>query len=214
LNKPLPTWRRLAPGALLSMLVLTTAMHAGWAHDGEDHDHDHAKPASAPADNGPRAARQTDDFELVALLKGTTLTFYLDDVDTNEPVKDAKIELESEAFHTTAQQQLPGVYTATVSALLKPGRYPMTISVETAGKADLIDLTWDNTVENDDDGPRTGSGGKQGHRHEAAMRPGDLLGRHPWMWGLCTATLLLAAGLVLQARARSRLMPASDSTLS
>ncbi|MGE5452957.1 MAG: hypothetical protein ACM3VZ_14075 [Acidobacteriota bacterium] len=128
---------------LIAMLLIMAAGVAR-AHGGEDHDHDAptaAIAAAAPVGTMPRATAQTEAFELVAVLQGTppTLTLYVDRFDSNEPVAGATVELESGAFKAVAKPLAPGVYTVPGQAFSQPGRYPLTVSVQTDDAADLLD---------------------------------------------------------------------------
>ncbi|MDI1261116.1 hypothetical protein [Aquabacterium sp.] len=169
-----------------------------WAHGGEDHD----EPASAPVQVGqaPRAVAQTEDFELVAVLTGNAdghaggagattapvLTLYLDRFATNVPVAGATVELESGAFKAVAKQTAPGVYTVSGQAFARPGRYPLTVSVDSIDGADLLDTTLQY------DAPVA--------KADASAHP---VWRAPWAWGLGGALLLSAAG-VTWGRRRAR----------
>lgn len=123
----------------LAALLWGCAASPTWAHDGEDHG---AGPAPAPTvATAPRAAAQTDTFELVAALDGQTLTLTLDHFATNEPVANAQVELEAGPLKAMATPVAPGVYTVTTSHLVAPGKYPLTISVLAGDAADLLTTT-------------------------------------------------------------------------
>lgn len=125
-------------------MALACAPWSAWAHGGEDHGSE--APPAVGSTMAPRAYAQTEDFELVAQLQGTTLTLTLDSFATNTPVKDAQIEVESgTAFKAQAQQIAPGVYTAQADALAKPGRYALNFSVQAGDTADLLAATLDIT---------------------------------------------------------------------
>lgn len=134
-------------------MLACSALTVG-AHGGEDH----GEPAIAPIQVGavPRAAAQTDDFELVMVLTGAhapggpehdhpavspVLTLYLDRFATNVPVGGATVEVESGAFKAVAKQVEPGVYTVAGQAFAQPGRYPLTVSVQTDDGADLLETS-------------------------------------------------------------------------
>lgn len=159
---------------------------SAWAHGGEDHDH--GAPASAPVQMGqaPRASAQTEDFEMVAVLQGTppVLTLYVDRFARNEPVDGAIVELESGALKVVAKPVAPGVYTVPGQAFSQPGRYPLTVSVQTADGADLLDaiLQYEAPV-------------------AQAAAPG-LAGRGLWAWGAGVVALVTAASLARRRRTR------------
>ena len=136
---------------LIASALACTALTVS-AHGGEDHGE--AAAAPPPAQQAPRASAQTDDFELVAVLTGVhkpgasehehpaagpVLTLYLDHYAPNAPVAGATVEVESGAFKAVAQQVAPGEYTVAAVALAQPGRYPLTVSVQTQEGADLLD---------------------------------------------------------------------------
>lgn len=138
---------------LIACALAWGALTAG-AHGGEDH----GEAAAAPVQGGqaPRAAAQTDDFELVVVLTGAhasgepehdhptvqpVLTLYLDRFATNAPVGGATVEVESGAFKAEAKQVEPGVYTVSGQIFAKPGRYPLTVSVQTDDGADLLEAS-------------------------------------------------------------------------
>lgn len=122
--------------------VLASASWGACAHDGEDHGA--IAPPVMSAAVAPRAYAQTEDFELVAQLHGTTLTLTLDRFATNAPVADAQIEVESGAvLKAVAQQIAPGVYTVKADALAVPGKYPLSFSVQAGDTSDLLATTLD-----------------------------------------------------------------------
>ena len=88
------------------------------------------------------ATAHTEDFELVAVLVGQTLTLTLDHFATNAPVLDAQIEVESgSALKAVAQQVAPGVYALQSALFSVPGSYPLTFSVQAGDSADLLAAT-------------------------------------------------------------------------
>lgn len=94
----------------------------------------------------PRAYAQTEDFEMVAQLQGTTLTITLDRFATNTPVADAQIEVESGAvLKAQARQIAPGVYTVKADALATPGNHALSFSVQAGDASDLLATTLDTT---------------------------------------------------------------------
>lgn len=133
--------KRLITLLALAMFSLTLLPLPAWSHGGEDHGD---APASAsPADIAPRAVAQSEDFELVTVAMGGKLTLYLDRQDSNAPVAGAAIEVESGAFKAVAKEVEPGVYTLPGAAFAKPGKYPLTFSVQAGETADLLTATLD-----------------------------------------------------------------------
>ncbi len=107
-----------------------------------DAGHDHgATPSAAPVMLAPRIEAQSELFELVAILEGGRLTLYLDRFATNEPVSDARIEIESGAFKAVAQPGADNVYTAPGEAFAQPGLYPLVFTIQAADALDLLNGT-------------------------------------------------------------------------
>ena len=130
--------------ALLISLAIVLSASAAHAHGGEDHEHGPAVVAPAASQPTPRASAQTDSFELVAALQPgepPVLLLYLDDFDTNTPIPDAEVELESGPFKARAKAISPGVYAVPAGAFAQAGTYPLTVSVQAGERADLLDAT-------------------------------------------------------------------------
>ena len=107
-----------------------------------DEGHDHAGPAPAVSPTvAPRMETRSEAFELVAILDGGKLTLYLDRFATNEPVPNAKIEIEGGAFKAVAQAIGDGAYTAPADALARPGQYPLVFTVQAEDASDLLNGT-------------------------------------------------------------------------
>ena len=107
-----------------------------------DAGHDHgATPPAVPATLVPRIEAQSESFELLALLENGKLTLYLDRFATNEPVSNARIEIESGAFKAVAQPGADGVYTAPGEAFANPGQYPLVFTIQAADGSDLLNGT-------------------------------------------------------------------------
>lgn len=192
LNKGLG--RAFAGAAAAWVLILAAAPTSpAWAHEGHDHGDD-TPATTAPADKAPRASKRAEAFELVATMEGDTLTLHLDDADTNEPVRGAKVEIASGAFKAMASMQAPGVYTAAAPWLARPGRHAMTVSVKAGDKAGLMALGVETPAV---------AGGSSEEGGPAAHGPHRGLATGPWAWALGVAAVLAAAA-VLGLRARSR----------
>ena len=107
-----------------------------------DAGHDHgAAPAAAAATLAPRLEAQSEDFELVAVLADGKLTLYLDRFATNEPVPNAKIEIESGTYKVVARPGADKVYTAPGEWFTTPGQYPLVFTVQAGAETDLLSAT-------------------------------------------------------------------------
>ncbi len=123
-------------------LTLVAFSWGAWAHGGEDHGD--AAPAVIGATMAPRATAQTEDFELVAQVQGSTLTLTLDRFATNAPVLDAQIEVENGTrLKAMAKQIAPGVYALQAPLFASPGSYPLAFSVQAGDTTDLLAATLD-----------------------------------------------------------------------
>lgn len=124
--------------AFISFGVAATNVMAGPGHDHGD------APAAATGPALPRFTASSELFELVGVLDGKKLTVYLDHAPSNEPVKDAKLDLEIGNQKVTLAAHDVGEFEATLAAELKPGVYPITATVNTAKETDLLagELDW------------------------------------------------------------------------
>ena len=105
------------------------------AHGGED-DEAVAKPLDASL--APRFEVDSEAVELVGVLADKNLVIYLDHIDSNAPVEGAQIEVEGSGIKGTAMAMGDGVYQLPAAALSKPGKYPLTITVEAGDISDLL----------------------------------------------------------------------------
>ena len=123
----------------------------------------------------PHMEAATEDFELTAKLYGEELSVLLDRFATNEPVLNAKVELEYRGIKAVGQFHADhGDYSITdvhlLKALSQPGKHPLLFTVLAGNDSDLIEGTLEV--------PMTAA-----HAHGPAIN---------WLW-LIVAALLLAA---------------------
>jgi cobalt-zinc-cadmium efflux system membrane fusion protein len=108
------------------------------AHEG----HDHEAALAAPSQPGaPRLEALSNSFELVAMAQGGGLTIWLDRFETNEPVPDATIEVETPAGPQTASVQPDGTYRLPAPWSDKPGAYDLIFTVTAGGDVDMLTAT-------------------------------------------------------------------------
>jgi hypothetical protein len=162
----------------LSSLIFSTS---SFAHGADDHEH-----AAAPTNTiqmAPRAAAQTEDFELLAVLQGRHLVIYLDDFNTNQAIANAQIEISSntngQAFKAIAKQTSPGVYVIDLNAGVfeKAGKYPLTITVQAGELGDIMTTQLDIPEQHEDEIATSGFTFKT------------------WMWAALASLLLIAFGI-------------------
>ena len=132
---------------VLTALALATASGTASAHGDEPHG-DEPHPVATAAPGAPRLEAATDAFELVARLEEAGLTLFVNRFETNEPVLQAQVELESGALKAVAAYQAgPGSYVVADAAFLKalrqPGSHPLVVTVTAGDEADLLEGTLD-----------------------------------------------------------------------
>jgi cobalt-zinc-cadmium efflux system membrane fusion protein len=109
---------------------------AGRAHEGHD---DAAPVASAmPGAKTPRIEAQSDLFEIVGVVQNGLMTLFLDRYATNEPIVDAKIDIEAGPLKGSAQSNPDGTYTFRHAALSQPGQIPVTFTITAGRDSDLL----------------------------------------------------------------------------
>ena len=168
---------------LVTLISLSFPLLAG----GDSSDgHTHEAPASVPTNQNitPRAAAATEEFEVVTSLEGKKLVVYVDRFASNEPVAQAKVEIEGAGLNAVASETTPGTYVVDVATSLPPAKHPLTISIEAGDSIDLLTATLDTSV----------SVTTEVHTH----------GWSEWIvWGISGA-LLLMTGILLAVRRHKR----------
>ena len=112
------------------ILLLTPAVWAGPGHGDE--------PAAAGGTASPRITSHSDLFELVGVVDKGEMTIFLDRYATNEPVKDAKIDIEIGNVKGVAAVQADGSYLFKNDVLTKPGELAVSFTVVAGKDADLL----------------------------------------------------------------------------
>ncbi len=127
--------------ALLAAALLGLAP-AVFGHGGEDHG---APPPAVSQAVAPRASAATEEFEVVAVLEEKQLVIYVDRFASNEPLANAKIELEGAGLKGIARELTPGTYVMDLATAIPPARHPLTISIEAGDTADLLSASLDTS---------------------------------------------------------------------
>jgi hypothetical protein len=104
---------------------------------GAGHDHGDEKP-SAGASASPRFYAISDTFELTGILNDKSFTLYLDNPDTNEPIKKATIELEIDGQKLAVNINAEGQYEAVLPKALGASEHPVSATVTAGNKIDLL----------------------------------------------------------------------------
>ena len=141
-------------------LLLAALFTVGLASAGPGHDHGDGAPGATAGKSSPRFEAHSDLFEAVGVLTGSELSIIIDRYASNEPVLNAKVELESGAIKAVAQFHADhGDYSFPSKAFAKPGSYPITLTI-TAG--DEVDILAGNLVVPDPEA---------GHDHRTVVLP-------------------------------------------
>lgn len=190
LMNPLLTCRSRRRAALLGVVssfwlaVLAASPAPALAHEGHDHS---VQPTTSAA--SPRLESSSEDFELVGVVRGDRLVVFLDRYASNDPVTDARIEINAQGATVPAQPQSDGTFLVTAPWLSQPGTVDLVFVVTAGGTSDLL----------------VGSLDVPGPAAAAPPRVSDLLTvlrREPLLWGVALLLLLFGAvfGRALAAR--------------
>ena len=158
LNRLIAQWiqARAAPVLIVITLAFIACTNPVWA--GPGHDHGDA-PAAAVGTASPRVSAHSDLFELVGTVDGGELKIHLDRYATNEPVLDAKIEVEVGNIKGIAAAQADGSYSFKNDVFAKPAELAVSFTVLAGKDTDLLagDLKIGPPIDD--------------HAHDAAARP-------------------------------------------
>lgn len=124
-------------------VVLFSVAFSAFGHGGEDHG---APPPPVAQAVEPRTAAATEEFEVVTSLEGQKLVVYVDRFASNEPVAQAKVEIEGAGLKGVASETAPGTYVLDVTTPLPPAKHPLTISIEADDSVDLLSATLDTSA--------------------------------------------------------------------
>lgn len=130
--------RRLATAVLAAATLAGGLAGRVAAHEGHDHA---APPPPVSATIAPRAEASSDQIEMVAIARGDRLWLYLDSFRTNDPLKDATIEIDAAGGTQAATRDGEGVFELPAPWLKKPGSYDLAVSVQAPGLSDVLTTT-------------------------------------------------------------------------
>lgn len=160
-------------------VALFAVAFSAFGHGGEDHG---APPPPVTQAGAPRAAAATEEFEVVTSLQDRKLVVYVDRFASNEPVAQAKVEIEGAGLKGVASETAPGTYVLDVTTPLPPAKHPLTISVEAGDSADLLTATLDTST----------PVASVAHAHD----------RSEWVVWVLSGALLLGTGMLFAIRRR------------
>lgn len=180
----------IACTSVLLALTMSPVLAAPGAH-GPNGEHLDAPAAAGGGSAAPRIEAKSEAFELVGVLQGGELSILINRFETNEPVLNASVEVESGNLKAKAPFHADhGDYAvadeAFLKAIAKPGAHPLVITVTAGSDADLLDGTLNVSAEADD----------HGHEHGISWRT--------WVAGGLVALLLIAATWRFLRRRRTR----------
>ncbi|MDO8774468.1 MAG: efflux RND transporter periplasmic adaptor subunit [Burkholderiaceae bacterium] len=130
-NKPLAYIQQ----ALVATIFIASSLFAtAWAAG----DHGAEAPTAAGAVTSPRISSHSDLFELVGVVESSEMKIYLDRYASNEPVTDAKVEVEAGAAKGIATPQPDGSYSFKHELLSRPGTLAVNFVVAAGTDTDLL----------------------------------------------------------------------------
>lgn len=125
--------RAILVSTCMAMSLQPIAAHADAGHD------DSAPHALGTTGmNVSRVEAQSDLFEIVGVVENGTMTLFLDRFATNNPVADAKIDIEVGSTKGSAQANPDGTYTFRNAALNRFGQFPVTFTITAGSDSDLL----------------------------------------------------------------------------
>lgn len=104
---------------------------------GSGHDHGEAAPTTGVS-SLLRFSAVSDMFELVGVVDGKKVTLFLDRAQTNEAIKQAKIDLELDGTKLKLTPAADGEFVAELAAPLKEGVISVTATVTVGEETDLL----------------------------------------------------------------------------
>lgn len=119
-----------------TVIAIFVLLPSAYSHEGYDHE-----PAPMANQAAPRGEAESGGMQLVAVLRGTTLVIYLDQVASNAPLTDAAIEALTPSGTEQAELAPDGTYQ--ISAKWADGRdhYDLIFTVTRAEKSEVFAVT-------------------------------------------------------------------------
>lgn len=124
--------------ALFASIFFASTVHAGAGHDHGD---------AAPSASGlalPRFTSQSDMFEAVGVLGKDELVVFVDRTNSNEPVLNATVELESGSIKAVGKFETAlGEYHFDGKPFQQTAVYPITLTIKAGNDTDLLSADLD-----------------------------------------------------------------------
>ena len=169
--------------AILFFMGLATGLQPATAGADAGHDGNAPHTSGLAAMTVARVEAQSDLFEIVGVVENGAMTLFVDRFATNDPVTDAKIDLEVGSVKGSARASPDGTYSFKHAALAHTGQYPVTFAVTAGVDSDLL-------------------AGELVLVDPVAVRVGASDNPWPRRWGWIAGTLLLIAGIAIAWRSR------------
>lgn len=128
--------RLMAVVALLTIGLLGAL--PAQAHEGHDHG---APPPPVSNTVAPRAEASSSDFEMVLIARGADLIVHLDAFQTNTPITDAEIEIDTPIGTVKPAVRPDGSYAVAAPFLKTPGTYNLAVTITARGMVDILATT-------------------------------------------------------------------------
>ena len=142
----LSSFRLMQSVLALVVMVLMILPLPTFAHGGEDHGDEAKTPMSVAGASGSRLELTSPDVELSGVFQDGKLTLYADHYATNEPIANAKIELESDGHKLQLSSAGNGIYTVTADWFKQPGKHNVVVSITAGDLEDLLVGTFEIPV--------------------------------------------------------------------
>jgi hypothetical protein len=178
--KPFTCALRLLCSLLIASAVALPAAASPGAH-GPDGEHLDGPAGMGGSNNAtPKMEAKSEQFELVAKLGGGELSILIDRYETNEPVLNATVEVESGKLKAAAKFHADqGDYAVDDPALLKtlsqPGAHPILVTLIAGQESDLLEGTLQVTKQ-------VAAEAGHGHSHGSESAHGDEPAHAPRGW--------------------------------
>ena len=126
---------RICTNVLFAAALLPT----GNAVAGPGHDHGDAPAVVTTGKASPRFEAHSDLFEVVGILGAGELSIFIDRYPSNEPMLNAKVELESGSTKLASVFHVDhGDYSFAAKPFENPGAYPITLTITAGGDVDIL----------------------------------------------------------------------------
>ncbi|MEN3070507.1 hypothetical protein [Uliginosibacterium sediminicola] len=121
------------------LMLIAALAPAVLAHNGEDHGD---APVAQAQTASPRFEARSELFEVLGLLQAQQLIVYIDRSESNAPVANALIEIESGSFKASARSDADGIARLPAGPLTQPGQHALILSLSAGEESDLLSASF------------------------------------------------------------------------